>query len=174
MENTDRLYTIRPATTAEDGALLVALIRSLAEFERLNGPDDEAASRIIEHGFTTDPPKYQALLAIDESVSDVPGGAIGYAVTFETYSTFLGKPSIYLEDLFVLPAHRGRGIGKSLLMSCIVKAHEQDCGRMEWSVLDWNTEAQRFYLSLGAKHLKEWHLYRLDEDGIAKLASPAG
>lgn len=168
-DNATRPYTVRPAESAEDGALIVGLIRALADFERLEGPDDEAAARIIRDGFETDPPMYRALLAVDDSESDTPGGAIGYAITFNTYSTFLGKPSLYLEDLFVLPAHRGRGIGKALLMRCIEIARQTGCGRVEWSVLDWNTEAQRFYNSLGAKHLKEWHLYRLDSDAIDSL-----
>jgi len=174
MASDSNAFHIRAAETAEDGRLLIALIRKLADFERLVGPDDDAAARMIEHGFACTPPKFEALLAIDESVADAPGGAIGYALYFETYSTFVGKPSLYLEDLFVLPDQRGRGVGKALLMRCIETASARDYGRLEWSVLDWNTEAQRFYKSLGAEHLSEWHLYRLTEDSIRNLVADEG
>lgn len=162
MANTASSFTIRPAATPADGELIVGLVRGLAAYEHLAGPDDAAATRLIEHGFGSQPPMFEALLAIDESVTDQPGGAIGYSLCFPTYSTFLGKPTWYLEDLFVLPAHRGRGVGKALLERCITMAKERGCGRMEWAVLDWNTSAQAFYESLGARRLSEWHSYRLD------------
>ncbi|MDR3709504.1 MAG: GNAT family N-acetyltransferase [Capsulimonadaceae bacterium] len=148
--------TIRRAQSPEDGLALIGLIRSLADFENLPGPDDDAVKRFIAHGFERQPPLYEAYLA-----EDIDAGAIGYVIFFQTYSTFLCKPSLYVEDLFVLPEHRGAGIGKLLLTRCIQIATERDCGRVEWTVLDWNTAAQEFYKSLGAKHLSEWHLYRL-------------
>jgi GNAT superfamily N-acetyltransferase len=80
---------------------------------------------------------------------------------FQTYSTFLCRPSLYIEDLFILPEHRGKGYGKKLLTLCLDLARERGCGRVEWAVLDWNTAAQDFYKKSGAKHLSEWHLYRV-------------
>jgi GNAT superfamily N-acetyltransferase len=94
----------------------------------------------------------------------------GYAILFETYSSFLARPTLYLEDIFILPQYRSRGLGLGLLHHCIQLAYERGCGRMEWTVLDWNTKAQRVYDGLGARRLSEWFLYRLDQDQIEELA----
>jgi len=147
--------TIRRATTVEDGHALIALIRRLAEFEHLTGPDDAAAERFIEDGFVRNPACYEAYL-----IDDSDAQAAGYLLFFQTYSTFLCRPSLYIEDLFVLPEHRGKGYGKQLLTLCLDLARERGCGRVEWAVLDWNTSAQAFYQSIGAHHLTEWQLYR--------------
>lgn len=152
--------TIRQATV-DDVDTLVGLISALAEYESLPGPDEGARERLRLHGFG-DRPKFEAWLA----EIDVDGSrlAIGYALLFETYSTFLARPSLYLEDLFVLPDHRRLGYGKELLRHCIRLAQTRGCGRMEWACLDWNTRAQSVYESLGARHMGEWMLYRLLPD----------
>jgi GNAT superfamily N-acetyltransferase len=95
----------------------------------------------------------------------------GFALFFHNYSTFLAKPGIYLEDLFVKKELRGKGIGKALLSYLGVIALERDCGRIEWSVLDWNEPSIKFYLNLGAKPLNDWTVYRITDDGIKKLAN---
>jgi GNAT superfamily N-acetyltransferase len=156
--------TIRKAE-AHDADTLVSLITALAHFEELPPPDDGARARLIEHGFG-DRPKYEAFIA---EWSGVP---MGYAIIFETYSTFLARPTLYLEDLFVLPDYRGRGIGKSMLNHLIRLADERECGRMEWACLDWNTRAQAVYEALGARHMGEWFSYRLTAKDIARLAMP--
>src|SRR6185436_17118256 len=96
---------------------------------------------------------------------------VAYAILFETYSSFLARPTLYLEDLFVLPEHRGCGIGGALLQRCFELAHERGCGRMEWTCLDWNTNAQCKYDRLGARRMSEWLLYRLQQDDLARLAA---
>jgi len=154
---------IRRAETIEDGHALIALIRRLAEFESLPGPDDDAVERFLIDGFGRSPACFEAYLADDPEL-----GPIGYVLFFQTYSTFLCRPSLYIEDLFVLPDLRGRGHGKALLTLCLDLARERGCGRVEWAVLDWNTEAQDFYKSIGARHLKEWHLYRLMTDPVCQ------
>lgn len=150
---------IRKAATRQDGRALIGLIRKLAEFERLAGPDDAAAERFLYDGFVRQPPSFDAYL-----METAQGEAIGYLLLFQTYSTFLCRPSLYIEDLFVMPEHRGRGCGKLLLEFCLALARARGCGRVEWTVLDWNTSAQEFYKSFGAKHLSEWLLYRVTVD----------
>ncbi len=145
----------------DDADALLALITALAEFEHLPPPDAEARARLVEHGFG-ERPKFEAFLAEREGAS----GPVGYAFVFETYSTFLARPTLYLEDLFVLPEHRGRGVGKALLLFCIGLARERGCGRMEWTCLDWNVNAQSIYENLGAKRLSEWYLYRLTREAM--------
>ena len=93
------------------------------------------------------------------------------ALYFQNYSTFLGKPGLYLEDLFVEPAHRGQGIGKALLVELARLAVRRDCGRFEWSVLDWNTPAIEFYQSLGAKPMSDWTIFRVTGEALRRLAS---
>ena len=150
--------TIRRAESPDAGTL-IALITALAEFEHLPPPDGEARERLVAHGFG-EQPNFEAWLA------EWDGVPVGYAFLFETYSTFLARPTLYLEDLFVLPAYRSRGIGKALLRFCIQMAQERGCGRMEWTCLDWNTSAQKIYEGLGAKRMSEWYLYRLDRDAM--------
>lgn len=153
---------IRTATAA-DGAAFIALVRGLAAFEELPPPDDDAAARLLEHAFGPEP---RFGLRVVELGSEL----VAYAVFFETYSTFVGRPSLFLEDLFVRADVRGRGIGKSLLVHLAKLAVERDCGRFEWSVLDWNETAQTFYRSLGARILPEWKLCRVDGDALMDLA----
>jgi GNAT superfamily N-acetyltransferase len=151
---------VRRAERADAPALL-RLIIALAEFEKLTPPDAAAQARLIEDGFGARP-RFEAWLGFDGSQSE----PVGYAFIFETYSSFLARPTLFLEDLFVLPAFRGRGIGLALLRHCIGLAQERCCGRMEWICLDWNTKAQTFYESIGARRLSEWLLYRLTAEEI--------
>jgi GNAT superfamily N-acetyltransferase len=157
--------SIRRAQFA-DADVLLNLITALADFEQLPPPDESARARLIADGFG-DRPKFEAWLAEWEGISE----PVGYAFCFETYSTFLAKPTLYLEDLFVLPEFRKRGIGKALLNHCIQLAHNRGCGRMEWTCLDWNKNAQAVYEGLGAEHMREWYLYRLTLDGMEKFIS---
>jgi GNAT superfamily N-acetyltransferase len=138
----------------QDTPLICQLIRELAEYERLSHEVVVEEGRLREHLFGPRP-FAQVLLAEDG------GEVVGFAFYFYTYSTFLGRPGIYLEDLFVRPAHRGKGHGKALLIQLARIAVEQGCGRVEWSVLNWNEPAIRFYQSLEAKPMTEWTVYRL-------------
>jgi len=149
---------IRRAETA-DGPHLIDLIVGLAEYEKLEPPDEAACQRLLADAFG-DSPKFEAWLAF------MPGqtAPVGCAIVFHTYSTFLAKPSLYIEDIFVLPTHRKGGIGSALLKHVVTLARERDCGRVEWTALDWNVNAQRVYEDkLGARHMKEWYLYRMTQ-----------
>jgi GNAT superfamily N-acetyltransferase len=148
-------FRIRKAEP-RDGPAVLELVRALADFEHLPGPDDHAAQRIIDHGFGAHP-CFEAILA------EVERELAGFALYFFTYSTFAARPSLYLEDLFVRPEHRRQGIGSQLLHHLAAIAIERDCGRFEWTVLDWNESAQRFYQSLGAKVLPQWRICRIDD-----------
>ena len=154
---------IRAATPA-DVPVIAELIRALADYERLTHEVvlDEAALR--EHLFGTRP-YAEVVLAEHE------GAVVGFALFFHNYSTFLGKPGIFLEDLFVRPEHRGAGHGKALLAHLASLAVARGCGRLEWSVLDWNEPSIAFYKSLGAAAMDEWTVYRLTGDGLSALAS---
>ena len=103
-------------------------------------------------------------------IGEIEGEAVGFAVYFSNYSTWLGKYGIYLEDLYVSPEHRGKGVGKALLVHIAGIALDNDCGRFEWSVLDWNTPSIEFYKSLGAVEMSEWRIYRVTGDALKKLA----
>lgn len=153
---------IRPAVPADLSAI-VTLIRALAEYEKLAHAVvlDEAA--LATHLFGPRP-YAECLLAEDG------GAVVGFALFFHNYSTFVGKPGIYLEDLFVYPEHRGKGHGKALLLELARLAVARGCGRLEWAVLDWNEPAIGFYKSLGAVPMDEWTVYRLSGDALAKLA----
>ena len=144
-----------------DAPALIELICALAQFEKLTPPNSEEQSRLLEDGFG-DRPRFEAWLAFWNG-EPTP---VGYAVCFETYSTFRATPTLYLEDIFVLPAYRGRGIGSALLRHCIQLAHDRGCARMEWTCLDWNKKAQQVYEQIGARHLSEWYLYRLTREGM--------
>jgi GNAT superfamily N-acetyltransferase len=169
MSTNDPSPVVRRATPA-DGPAYIELVRGLAAFEKLTPPDDAAAARLLEHAFGARP-RYELCVV---QLGDV---LVGYAVFFEIYSTFRALPSLYLEDLFVAEGARRRGIGGLLLRHLARVAVERGCGRFEWSVLDWNEGAQRFYRSLGAHVFDEWRLCRLDGEALANLAgqaAPAG
>lgn len=147
---------MRRATRA-DAPELLRLIRELAHFEKLAPPAPDAEARLIAHGFECQPPRFEAWLAF------VPGRAtpVAYAIFFETYSSFLAKPTLYIEDIYVEEPHRRHGIGMALIHHAIDLARERDCGRIEWTALDWNVNAQRVYEDkVGAQRLSEWFLYR--------------
>lgn len=157
---------VRPAARADAPAIL-ALVRGLAEYEKLPPPDAEAEARLI-HDMFSSPPRIQAFLG------EFDGIAAGYAFVFETYSSFLALPTLYLEDLFVLPAFRGKKMGYALFIAMVAEAHRRGCGRMEWSVLKWNQLAIDFYEKLGAKELKEWSVYRLVRADMEQIIGTAG
>ncbi len=145
--------TIRRARPA-DGPAYLDLVRALADFEKLPGPDEAASSRLLADAFA-EPPCYELWVA--ELAGD---GIVAYAVTFPTYSTFLARPTLFLEDLFVHPRARRRGIARSILGQLETVARDRGCGRFEWMVLDWNVDAQNLYQQVGADQLPEWRLVR--------------
>lgn len=146
--------------------MILDLIRGLAEYERLAGECVATEARLEETLFG-ERPQAEVIIA------SVEGTAAGFALFFANYSTFLARPGIYLEDLFVKPAFRGRGIGKALLVHLAQLAVDRGCGRLEWSVLDWNEDAIRFYESLGAKAMDEWTVYRVTGKALSSLAQGA-
>jgi len=144
---------VRPAAR-KDGKQFLALVNALADYEKLKRPSRSARTRLLRDAFGKRK-RFEALLAF------VDRKAVGYAIFFETYSSFLALPTMYLEDIFVLQEYRKEGIGLKLFKHCWSEARRRRCGRMEWTVLGWNKPAIRFYEKLGAKHMKEWNLYRL-------------
>ncbi len=150
----------------EDVPQVWELVRKLAQYEKLSGEFTATEQQYREHGFGENP-SFRALVA--ERQEDLKS-LLGFALYFFSFSTFTGKPSLYLEDLFVLPDFRGKGIGKALLKSLARIAVERDCGRMEWAVLDWNETAIRFYLKLGATSMHDWTVHRLFPPEIRRLA----
>jgi GNAT superfamily N-acetyltransferase len=159
------MLSIRPAT-AKDAALIVQFVRDLAEYER-----DPKAAVATEHDFIRDgfgaDPKFKVVFA------EWDGEPAGFALFFYNYSTWQGRPGLYLEDLFVKPEFRGKGIGKALLLHLAKIAVENNCGRYQWQVLDWNTPAIDFYKSLGAEIMKEWLTMRVEGDALQRLAKMA-
>lgn len=160
------MISLRPATR-EDVSVVARLIRALAEYERLSHEclADEAALEAHLFG----PRPYAEVL-----VAEVDGAPAGFALFFHSYSTFLTKPGIYLEDLFVVPEHRGLGLGRRLLAALASLAVERGCGRLEWSVLKWNSPAIGFYERLGAVPMEEWQVYRLAGEPLAAIAAASG
>jgi GNAT superfamily N-acetyltransferase len=153
---------IRPATKS-DVPLIISFIRELAEYERLSNAVVATEERVAETLFGPRPAA-EALIA---TLDDAPAG---YAVYFQNYSSFVARPGIYLEDLFVRPAFRGTGIGRMLLARLAAIAQERGCARLEWVVLDWNEPAIRFYESLGARHMKGWSVFTLSGTAFDDLA----
>ncbi len=153
---------IRPATP-DDVPAIARLIRALAEYEKLTHEVVLNEADLCEHLFGARPHAEVFLVQQEDIV-------VGFMLYFMNYSTFLAKPGIYLEDLFVLPEYRSFGYGKALLRELGRIAVERNCGRIEWAVLDWNTPAIGFYQSLGAKPMEEWTTMRLTGDAIRNLA----
>ncbi len=143
------------ATNAEK---YVELVEALVNFEHLEPPNEEARGRLVRDA-TADERPFRAFLALADDE------AVGYVTFFFTYSTFLAKRTLFLEDIFVLEQHRGRGIGTQLFRFCVGEAEKAGCRRMEWTALDWNEPAHRFYEGQGAKRL-DWLLFRLSVDDI--------
>jgi GNAT superfamily N-acetyltransferase len=153
--------SIRPGTR-RDVPVILRLIRGLAEYERLAHEAVATASQIRRHGFGSR--RYFETIICRRGREP-----IGFALYFFTYSTFLGRPTLYLEDLFVLPQERGRGAGRALLGELARIAKRRRCGRMEWAVLDWNRPSIRFYEHLGAELRREWILTRLTGPALRRL-----
>jgi len=167
MSNTDLPdFHIRAAAPA-DGAALFALITALAEYEKLTHLVTGSA-QALARDLSAAAPAVEALLA------EAGGRPVGFALWFATYSTFLTRPGLYLEDIFVLPEHRGRGIGKALISEVARTAARRGCGRLEWAVLDWNAPAIDFYRALGADVLPDWRICRLSGEDLKRLAGENG
>lgn len=154
-------FSLRPATVADMPAV-ASLIRELAEFEELAHLAVATPERLALHLFGPRP-------AAEAVVAEVDGLVVGFALFFTNFSTFLGQPGLYLEDLYVQPAHRASGIGTALLRHLAALAVQRGCGRFEWSVLDWNAGAIGFYEKMGAKVMKEWQLCRVTGDALMLL-----
>jgi GNAT superfamily N-acetyltransferase len=155
------------AATAADAPVLLAMITALAEYERLSD-QVVATEESLRASLFGEPRVAEAVIA------SVGSTAVGFALYFHNYSTFIGRAGLYLEDLFVLPEWRRRGIGRALLRHVARAAVSRRCGRMEWSVLDWNRPAIDFYLSVGAVPQDAWTVHRLTGDALERLAADAG
>jgi GNAT superfamily N-acetyltransferase len=159
-------FAIRSATI-RDVPIILELIRDLATYER--APHEVTATEEqLNDVLFGEKPAAQVLLAFE---GDAP---VGFAIFFHNFSTWLGRPGLYLEDLFVKPEYRGKGYGRALLVYLAKIARDRGCGRMEWAVLNWNDPAIQFYRKLGAKPMDEWTVFRLTRDGIARLAQSEG
>jgi GNAT superfamily N-acetyltransferase len=157
------MLNIRPATRA-DAPVIATLVRELADYEKLL---HEAKARAEDFLRELDAPNP----VIHVLIAEWNGEPAGFALYFYNFSTFVGRPGLYLEDLFVRPAQRKHGIGRALLRELARIAQERNCGRMEWAVLDWNEPALRFYKSLDARPMTEWIVHRLTPVEIARLAA---
>ncbi len=157
------MLNIRPATPIDIPEIL-KFIRELAEYEKLADQAVATAEDLLRDGFA-ERPYFQVLIA------EWDGQPAGFALYFYNYSTFQGRPGLYLEDVFVRPPYRGNGIGKALLLHVARIAAEEGCGRFQWQVLDWNTPAIKFYESLGAQVMKEWLTMRVSGEALQKLAA---
>jgi GNAT superfamily N-acetyltransferase len=156
-------FEIRSASV-EDVPIILELIRDLATYER--APDEVTATeeKLVDVLFGKRPAA-EVLLAFEGK------SPVGFAVFFHNFSTWLGRPGLYLEDLFVKPEKRGKGYGRALLIELAKIAHDRGCGRMEWAVLNWNEPAIKFYRALGATPMDEWTVFRLRREEIARLAN---
>jgi len=155
---------VRPARQ-DDATLIHGLILEIADYEKLR---HEVVARVEDIREALFP---QHGLAIAHAlIGEIDGTAQGYALYFFNFSTFVGRAGLYLEDVFVRPAFRGRGLGKALLVALADVARMRNCGRMEWSVLDWNTPAIEFYRTLGSRSMDGWTVHRLDEAALNRLA----
>ena len=152
------------AAKPEDCNQIFDLIKALAEYEKLSHLVSGNPAELREHLFGAT--RYAEVLLAERN-----GQVVGFALFFHNYSTFLTKPGIYLEDIFVLPDYRQQGIGKALLSQVAQIAVERNCGRLEWSVLDWNQPAIDFYLSMGAQVLDEWRICRLTDAALVQIAA---
>ena len=151
------------SATVDDVPLVLGMIRALADYERL-GDAVVATEESLRDTLFGERPSAEVVLA------RIGTEAVGFAAWFRTFSTFLGRPGLYLEDLFVVPQWRGRGVGRALLAHLAREAVAGGCGRLEWSVLDWNAPAIGFYRSLGAQPMDEWTVFRVTGDTLERLA----
>jgi GNAT superfamily N-acetyltransferase len=159
------MLNIRPATRA-DAPAIASLVRELADYEKLLHEAKATPADFMRELESPNP-------VIHVLIAEWSGEPVGFALYFFNFSTFVGRPGLYLEDLFVRPALRAHGIGRGLLRALARIAKQRNCGRMEWAVLDWNEPALRFYQSLGARQMKEWIVHRLTPVEIDKLAAEA-
>ena len=157
------MLNIRPATR-DDAPVIASLVRELADYEKLLDDAKATAADFLREIESPNP-------VIHVLIAEWDGSPCGFALYFFNFSTFVGRPGLYLEDLFVRPAQRKHGIGRALLRALARIATERGCGRMEWAVLDWNEPALRFYKSLDARQMNEWIIHRLTPVEIAKLAA---
>ncbi len=162
MENSSKNNLSIREANENDVSLILSLITELAVYEKLLNEVVATEEQLKEMLFGKK--RYAEVLIANFDNEDA-----GFALFFHNFSTFLGKPGIYLEDIFVKPHLRGKGIGKSLLLSLVKLAKERNCGRVEWSVLNWNEPSIKFYKSLGAKPMNEWTVFRLSKDEINHL-----
>src|SRR6266513_5012785 len=158
-------FEIRPSRV-EDVPIILKLIRDLATYERAPKEVTATEEQLVDVLFG-EKPVAEVLLAFERK------SPVGFAVFFHNFSTWLGRPGLYLEDLFIKPEKRERGYGRALLVDLAKIALDRGCGRMKWAVLDWNEPAIQFYRKLGGKPMDEWTVFRLTRDGIAKLADAA-
>ena len=154
------------AATIQDVPVILEMIKGLAEYERLSH-EVVATEESLRSSLFGARPAAEVILAYDDRTP------VGFALFFHNFSTFLGQPGLYLEDLFVVPAWRGRGVGRRLLKQLASIAIERGCGRMEWCVLDWNESAIGFYRRLGAQLLDDWRICRLTGDALSRAAADA-
>lgn len=154
------------AARRSDASAFLGLVVALADFEKLPPPDVAARRRLVRDAFGS-PPKYRLWIA------ELDGRVAAYAIFFFTYSSFLARPTLYLEDIFVHPDARGRGVATAVMKQLAAEALKNGCGRFEWMVLDWNRPAIRLYRGLGAREMKTWVLYRAEGRRLATLARRA-
>lgn len=164
----DPKFNLRPATP-DDVPLILSFIRELADYEKLPDEVDATEALLREHLFGASPCAEVIIADVTESPGCPPSPA-GFALFFRHFSTFRGRPGIYLEDLFVRAQFRGLGIGKALLVHLAKLARQRGCPRFEWSVLDWNTPAIEFYKRLGAVPMSEWTVFRVTGEALDRLA----
>jgi GNAT superfamily N-acetyltransferase len=157
------IVIVRPAAPS-DAPRIHALVVELAAYERLAHEVQASAESLAEALFGPRP-------AAEALVAEADGQVVGYALFFTNYSTFVGRPGVYLEDLYVQPAFRGRGIGRQLLAAVAGLAVERRCGRLEWAVLDWNEPSIEFYKRLGARPMADWTVYRLTGEALHRAAT---
>ena len=156
-------FTLRGASVADLDAI-VGLIRELADFEKLGHLVIVTPQSLQAHLFGARP-------AAEAWVAEVQGSVVAFALCFTNFSTFLGKPGLYLEDLYVQPAYRGLGLGKAMLRNLAALAVERGCGRFEWCVLDWNENAIRFYQQMGATVMPDWRICRIAGDELKRFGA---
>jgi len=150
---------------ANDVPRFLELVDGLADYEKLSRPDAEARERLAADALS-DPTRFRALLVAAD------GLVFGYAIYFFTYSSFRARPTLYLEDIFVLHDQRGQGAGVALFRACAAEAVANSCARMEWQVLAWNEPSIAFYERLGARHMRDWLPFRLDDEALQNVARP--
>jgi GNAT superfamily N-acetyltransferase len=157
---------IRPLTMS-DSEIYLSLVDAHADFEKMARPTPEARDRLVRDALS-DPPRYRAYLAT------IDGRDVGYSITYLAYSSFLARPTFFLEDIFVFSEYRGRGFGGAMFDYLVREAVRLECGRMEWMVQEWNEGAIRFYERRGAEELAEWRAYRIDQEQLGRLAAGQG